>query len=88
VKIVTVACDCYADIAPAYQYLLRKNWPDCPYPVVYVTNSQKLAVKDPVHYLKGEDGYIWCVFCCIMVMFVIVGEIREQYRAFKRECEG
>lgn len=37
---------------------------------------------------KDIAGYIWCVFCCIMVMFVIVDEIREQYRAFKRECEG
>lgn len=54
-KIVTVACDRYADIAPAYEYLLRKNWPDCPYPLIYVTNSKKLEVEGSIHYIEGED---------------------------------
>lgn len=54
-KIVTVACDCYADIAASYEYLLDKNWRNHP-EVVYVTNSRKLKVNSQVHYIKGEDA--------------------------------
>ena len=52
---MTFACDLYADIAPAYQYLLKTRWPDCLYDVVYVTNSKKLDVGDPVYYIKDRD---------------------------------
>ena len=54
-KIITFACDLYADIGPAYQYLFRKLWPDCPYEMVYVTNSKPLGVDGTIHYLPGKD---------------------------------
>ena len=54
-KIVTFACDLYADIAPAFEYLLKKHWPLCPYEVVYVTNSKKLNVKGQVITIPGQD---------------------------------
>lgn len=54
-KIVTFACDVYSDVAPAYQYLLRKFWPDCPYEIVYVTNSEHLEVDGRVYYIRGKD---------------------------------
>lgn len=53
-KIITFACDCYADIAPAWQYLINTNWPDHP-EVIYVTNSVPLEVDGTVHYFKGDD---------------------------------
>lgn len=58
-KIVTFACDQYADIAPAYHYLLERNWLNHP-PLVYVTNSQPLNVDAKVVYIKGKDiRYGW-----------------------------
>lgn len=58
-KIVTVACDQYADIAPAYHYLLNQNWPNHP-PLIYVTNAQPLKVDAPIVYVKGEErAYGW-----------------------------
>lgn len=60
-KIITVACDCYADIAPAWWHLFKTNWPDCPYEVVFVTNSVELDVPAPVHYLsdKPDMNFGW-----------------------------
>ena len=58
-KIVTFACDFYADIAPAYQYLLHKNWPLCPFEVIYVTNSKKLNVDAKVHYIKDKPDIMF-----------------------------
>ena len=55
VKIVSVCCDLYSDIAPAWEYLFRQRWPDCPYPLIFVTNSKTLSVSAPVHYIKGKD---------------------------------
>jgi hypothetical protein len=53
-KIITFACDCYADIAPAWEFLLNDRWPDHP-EVVYVTNSVPLEVDGVAHYMKGTD---------------------------------
>lgn len=60
-KIITIACDRYADAAPAWLYLLRQNWPDCPYEPVFVTNKAKLDVDVPVHYLSkfGDMQFGW-----------------------------
>lgn len=58
-RIVTFACDKYADIAPAYHFLLTKNWPDHP-PLIYVTNSAPLKVDAETVYIKGADiKYGW-----------------------------
>lgn len=53
-KIVTVCCDAYADIAPAWLYLFRKNWADCPYEPVFVTTREKLDVDVPVYYINDD----------------------------------
>jgi len=55
IMIVPVCCDLYADVVPAWEYLLHQHWPDCPYPLVFVTNSQPLSVSAPVHYIHGPD---------------------------------
>jgi hypothetical protein len=54
-KIITVACDRYADAAPAWWHLFKKNWPGCEYDVVFVTNKRKLDVPAPVQHLRGKD---------------------------------
>jgi len=59
-KIVVFACDLYSDIAPAFEYLFRHHWPDCPYETEYVTNSTPLSVDAKVHYYCGQDSrYGW-----------------------------
>lgn len=54
-KIITFACDLYADVGPAYEYLWKEHWPNCPYEMVYVTNSKPLGVDGTVHYIPGKD---------------------------------
>lgn len=54
-KIVTFACDLYADIAPAYHYLWNKKWPDCTHELVYVTNQKPLNIDATVHFIRGQD---------------------------------
>lgn len=53
-KIITVACDRYADAAPAWWHLFKKNWAECEYDVVFVTNRVKLDVPAQVHYLSDK----------------------------------
>ena len=55
VRIVAVSCDLYSDCAPAWEYLFRTHWPECLYPLCFVTNSEPLSVQSPVHYIKGKD---------------------------------
>lgn len=54
-KIITVACDLYADAAPTWWHLFQANWPECAYDVVFVTNSVKLDVPAPVYYLDERE---------------------------------
>lgn len=54
-RIITFTCDVHHDIIPAYHYLWQKYWPNCPYEMVYVTNSKPLTVDATVYYLKGND---------------------------------
>lgn len=54
-KIVTVTCDIYADVAPAFVDLVRSKWPDCPHEIVFVTNFKKLNVSEKVYYINGKD---------------------------------
>lgn len=53
-KIVTISCDIYADTPSAFAYLLDKHWPDHP-EIVFVTNSKKLNVDNPVYYFNSRD---------------------------------
>jgi len=54
VKVVVFCCDLYADAAKAFLAFKTRNWPDCPYDTVVVTNSKPLDVDVPVHYVKGK----------------------------------
>lgn len=54
-RVVTFACDLYADIAPAWEFCWSETWPDCPYPLTYVTNKQDLAVSGEVISIPGSD---------------------------------
>lgn len=54
-KVVCFACDCYADLAPAWEYCWHKQWPDCPHEVTYIANTVKLKVGGTVHHVKSGD---------------------------------
>jgi len=55
-KIVCFACDCYAYLAPVWEYCLYRVWPDCPYEVVYIANSRPLNVSGTVYHVKKGDA--------------------------------
>ncbi len=38
-RIAVVTCDAYRDAWPAFHFLFRKFWPDCPYPVTTYSDS-------------------------------------------------
>lgn len=54
-KIVVVCCDAYRDIVPAWYYLFKKNWADCPYEPVFVTTNERLDVDAPSYYINDKD---------------------------------
>jgi hypothetical protein len=58
IRIVAFGYDRHADIIPAYEYCLRRYWPGCSYPIVYVMNEprRELKVEGPVHYISGGFG--------------------------------
>lgn len=59
-KIVVTSCDRYSDCAGAWVASFRKFWPNCPYEVIFVTNSVELNVDVPVYYIEGaEKAYGW-----------------------------
>ena len=37
--VLCCSCDKYADLQPKFLALFRKYWPDCPFPLVLVTES-------------------------------------------------
>lgn len=55
-KIVVFACDLYTDIAPAYLYMHKTCWPDCPYGIEFVTNSKRLNVEATVHLMGCAES--------------------------------
>lgn len=60
-KIVVFTCDKYAFCVPIFYHYWKKNWPDCPYPLVFVTGEQKLNLPDDpkvsVVYQGPDQGY-------------------------------
>jgi hypothetical protein len=55
-SVLTLSCDRYADVWPAFFPLFWKNWPDCPYRV-YLGTNQKQFNHPNVHILKvGPDA--------------------------------
>lgn len=60
-KIIIFTCDKYAYLLPIFYHFWKKNWPDCPYPLVIVTGEQKINLpEDPMVSVvyQGEDhGY-------------------------------
>jgi len=60
-KIVVISCDLYADTCRAFDDRLKKVWPDCPWEVIFVTNSKKLQVNRTVYYLgdRPDIAFGW-----------------------------
>jgi hypothetical protein len=54
-KIISITCDLYADIARTWLYLWRKHWPDCPHRAEFLTNRKALDVDIPVVHIPGQD---------------------------------
>jgi len=55
-KILAVTCDAYRDSVPAWEYLWYHHWPDCPYKLEYLTNSEPLQTEREVWYIHGPEG--------------------------------
>lgn len=53
--IVISSCDLYSDCWLPMIHSLRKNWPECPYPVFIISNYRKLEEKGINFTLVGED---------------------------------
>lgn len=53
-KITVFCCDLYRDAAPAFHYLWNKEWPECPYELIYITNSQDINVKAQIVKIPGK----------------------------------
>ena len=53
--ILISSCDLYSDCWLPMIYSLRKNWPECPYPVFIVSNYRKLEEKGINFTDVGED---------------------------------
>lgn len=60
-KIIIFTCDKYARYVPIFYHFWKKNWPDCPYPLVIVAGKKKINLpEDPQVSIiyQGEDhGY-------------------------------
>lgn len=60
-KIIIFTCDRYTYCVPIFYHFWKKNWPDCPYPLVIVAGEQKINLpEDPMVSVvyQGEDhGY-------------------------------
>ncbi len=39
-SLLVCSCDDYADVWPAFFFFLKKNWPDCPWPIYLMTNQK------------------------------------------------
>ena len=53
--IVISSCDLYSDCWLPMIYSLRKNWPECPYPIFIISNFKKLEGKGINFIEVGED---------------------------------
>lgn len=42
VFILVFTCDKYSDTPAAFEYLWRRSWPNCPYPMSFITNSKPI----------------------------------------------
>ena len=60
-KIIIFTCDKYAYCIPVFNHYWKKNWPDCPYPLIVVTGEQKIDLPDDpnvsVIYQGPDRGY-------------------------------
>lgn len=85
-------CDKYAFCVPLFYHYWKKNWPDCPYPLVIVTGEQQIELPDDPNVsiiYQGEDrGYASNAkrffrefpddMCLIMQEDFIIHEVRPQ----------
>lgn len=54
--IVVVGCDLYSDIADYYIMFLKKNWPDCRFPVYVATESHEFTDKSINSVICGSNS--------------------------------
>jgi hypothetical protein len=54
--IVVNTCDAYQDVLGIFFYALRDCWPDCPYPVVINTESNRHDYPAQVHNYRSPSG--------------------------------
>lgn len=55
ITILILSCDKYADLWKPFIMQFKKNWPDCPYPVVLGSNTILLKDKNISTILSGPD---------------------------------
>lgn len=53
--VLIVSCDKYADVWPPMLELLRRHWPDCPYPIYLGANHQTVTDPRVRSILIGDD---------------------------------
>lgn len=53
--LVVSSCDAYSDAWAPFFALLRRYWPDCPFPVFLISNEQSCADPDVTTITVGED---------------------------------
>lgn len=91
-KIVVFTCDKYAFCVPIFYHYWKKNWPDCPYPLVIVAGEQKIDLPDDpnvsIIYQGADRGYASNAkhffrefpdeMCLLMQEDFIIHEVRPQ----------
>lgn len=56
--LLVVSCDPYADLWPPFFALLRRHWPDCPFPV-YLGTGENGPPPDGIAVLRSAGGKDW-----------------------------
>lgn len=56
--LLVVSCDAYADLWPPFFSLLRRHWPDCPFPI-YLGTGENSAAPEGITVLRSAGGRDW-----------------------------
>lgn len=56
--LLVLSCDAYADLWPPFFTLLRRNWPDCPFPI-YLGTGEASQAPAGVIVLRSDGGKDW-----------------------------
>jgi len=60
IAVLINSCDKYAWVWPAYKEIFERYWPDCPYPIYFITNDLEAPFGKTIHtsYLTWSDCLI------------------------------